>query len=178
MNTSSETNSQAQSQMSDKPTIEASSFFNPLWNAMEAIMEIREINSKFQSACSQMILLDNQIHDAEVRYFRAIREKRKSFCYTLRMKLATLDNIRGMFFQYASTEWDRMEQLQLRFVEQTGLDEWTDELLGPDVDQLYDIEDFNLDRGQLMDDSTSDDDMDDDEADDEEEEIGVIEVLL
>ena len=172
MNASSEPTS---SQMSDKPTEVSPSFLSPLWNAMEALMEIREVNNKFQSACGQMILLDNQINDVEARYFRAVREGRKSYCYVLRMKLATLDNIRTMFFHYASSEWNHLEQLQLEFVEQTSLDEWTDELLGPDAGQLYDIDDFTLDRAQLIDDENSDDEMDDEE--DGEEEIGVIEVV-
>ena len=93
----------------------------------ELIYKIRDINKKFRVACSQLILLNNAIDEAEVRYHRAQAAERRSYRYTLRLKLCTLEGVRNMFYEYASSHADELEKLQLKLYEDTGI-VWNDAL--------------------------------------------------
>ena len=93
----------------------------------ELIYKIRDINKKFRVACSQLILLNNAIDEAEVRYHRAQAAERRSYRYTLRLKLCTLEGVRNMFYEYASSHADELEKLQLKLYEDTGI-VWNDTL--------------------------------------------------
>ena len=93
----------------------------------ELIYKIRDINKKFRVACSQLILLNNAIDEAEVRYHRAQNAERRSYRYTLRLKLCTLEGVRNMFYEYASSHADELEKLQLKLYEEFGI-VWSDQL--------------------------------------------------
>ncbi len=93
----------------------------------ELIFKIRDINKKFRVACSQLILLNNAIDEAEVRYHRAQDAERRSYRYTLRLKLCTLEGVRNMFYEYASSHADELEKLQMRLYREFGI-VWSESL--------------------------------------------------
>ena len=105
------------------------------------------INRKFRIAASQVLFVDNQIKDTEIRFYRTQNEskRRMSFFYMLRLRLCTLENIRNRFYDYAVLQADELESLQLEFMELTGLHEWDDDLL-QDADLAHHIVDIDFDE--------------------------------
>ena len=58
-------------------------------------------DAKFRRACQQIRLLNRRIDDAQVRYDRGYSANQRSYRYTLRLQLATLEGTRNMFYEYA-----------------------------------------------------------------------------
>ncbi len=56
---------------------------------------------KVKEACRQVALLNKKVAASQIRYKRALRQNRKTFCYTMRMSIATIESIRSMFYEYA-----------------------------------------------------------------------------
>ena len=96
--------------------------------------QIRILDWKFQRSCSQIIMLNNSIEDTQSRFDRAVADCRRTFCYSIRLRLATLEGIRNMFYEYASRLSDRLESLQHQLTEagryELGLD---DDVSGSDT---------------------------------------------
>ena len=82
--------------------------------------QIRMLDMKFRRACDQILLLNNQIDDLQTRYNRAMKANRRSFRYSLRLQLATLEGVRNMFYEYASRRADELEGLQTQLIEAGG----------------------------------------------------------
>ena len=117
------------------------------WSAENILRRIKNINRKFRIAASQVLFVDNQIKDTEVRFCRNknVSGRRMSFSYILRLRLCTLENIRNRFYDYAVLQADELENLQLEFMERTGLHEWDDDLLD-DADLAHQIADIDFDE--------------------------------
>ena len=81
------------------------------------VNRIGGIDRKFRRACAQIVLLNNEIEALQTRYNRAMKTNRRSFRYSIRLRLATLEGIRNMFYEYASRMADELEELQERVVE-------------------------------------------------------------
>ena len=73
------------------------------------IHRIQKLNKKFQLACSQIVLLNNNIDEITVRHRRAAGDNRKSYGYTLRLRLVTLEGIRNQFHKYAARMADILQ---------------------------------------------------------------------
>lgn len=80
------------------------------------VLRIGGIDRKFRKACSQIVLLNNEIEALQARYNRTMKNNRRSFRYSIRLRLATLEGIRNMFYEYASRMADELEELQERVV--------------------------------------------------------------
>jgi len=78
----------------------------------EALTTFRMTDRKFRRACQQIRLLNHRIEDAQTRYDRAYTNNRRSFRYTCRLQLATLEGMRNMFYEYACNRADELESLQ------------------------------------------------------------------
>ncbi|KAI0240625.1 hypothetical protein LSAT2_008627 [Lamellibrachia satsuma] len=110
--------------------------------------QIRQLDRKFRRACDQILLLNNQIEDLQTRYDRAMKANRRSFRYSLRLRLATLEGVRNMFYEYASRCADELEELQNQLIE-----------AGEDPDELdTDDDNDNADRSNDNDTFADDDD--------------------
>lgn len=70
------------------------------------------VDRKFRRACQQIRLLNHRIEDAQIRYDRAYKNNQRSFRYTCRLQLATLEGMRNMFYEYASHRANELEALQ------------------------------------------------------------------
>ena len=68
---------------------------------------------KFQKACQQVRQMNKKIESLQVRYDRAKRDHQKSFRYTLRLQMATVEGVRNAFYQYACKVGADIEELQL-----------------------------------------------------------------
>lgn len=78
----------------------------------QALETFRLTDRKFRRACQQIRLLNHRIEDAQIRYDRAYKTNRRSFRYTWRLQLATLEGMRNMFYEYACNRADELEGLQ------------------------------------------------------------------
>ena len=78
------------------------------------------MDKKFRRACHHIRMLNRQVEDFQVRYDRAFSSGRRSFRYTHRLKLATFEGMRNMYYEYACRRADELEQMQ-EFLIQKGL---------------------------------------------------------
>ena len=81
-------------------------------NTDEAIAQLRALDQKFRHSCRQIMLLNHRIKDKQVRYDRAYKLNQRSWRYSLRLQLATLEGMRNMFYEYAYRRADELEALQ------------------------------------------------------------------
>jgi hypothetical protein len=81
-------------------------------SSSQALETFHRINRKFRRTCQQLRLLNHRIEDAQMRYDRAYKKNRRSFRYTCRLQLATLEGMRNMFYEYACNRADELEVLQ------------------------------------------------------------------
>lgn len=73
--------------------------------------KLNDAQSKFEKACQQIVLLDQKIKDLEVRYKRAVKNKKNSFRYNLRLRLSAVTGVKMMYHHYASTKADELHRL-------------------------------------------------------------------
>lgn len=67
---------------------------------------------KFDRACQQIALLDQKIRDLEVRYKRAVKHKKNSFRYNLRLRLSVVTGVKMMYHHYASTKAEELSRIR------------------------------------------------------------------
>ncbi|VDI07930.1 Hypothetical predicted protein [Mytilus galloprovincialis] len=67
---------------------------------------------KFERACQQIALLDQKIRDLEVRYKRAVKFKKNSFRYNLRLRLSVVTGVKMMYHHYASTKAEELTKIR------------------------------------------------------------------
>ena len=123
----------------------------------DMIYRIRDLNRKFRNACSQLILINNQIDETETRYNCSQAENRRSYRYILRLKLCTLEGVRNMFYEYAYAKADELEKMQLELYNKSGI-AWNDTLAEESEDEEAEN---NAEDAEA--DCSSDDEMDTDE---------------
>ena len=76
------------------------------------IAEIRTLDHKFRRSCDQINLLNNRIDAMQSRFDCASADSQRTFCYNIRLRLATLEGVRNMFYEYATRVADKLEILQ------------------------------------------------------------------
>ena len=75
---------------------------------------------KFNRACVQMDLLSAQLRAISLRIRRADRQKNKSLRYVLKFQYKTVHGVKEMFYHYASTRADKMDDLRALILEAEG----------------------------------------------------------
>ena len=55
--------------------------------------------------------MNNEIEYLQNRYDRAVQQSNRSYRYFLRLKIATIEGIRNMFYDYASQHADKLDAL-------------------------------------------------------------------
>ena len=78
----------------------------------QMLAEFRQLDKKFRRACHHIRMLNRQVEGFQVRYDRAFASGRRSFRYTHRLKLATFEGMRNMYYEYACRRADELEQMQ------------------------------------------------------------------
>ena len=81
-----------------------------------AVENYTKLQRKFQKACSQVILLNNKIVDANIRYNRANQQGNKVFLYSGRLRLMTLEGVRNTIYEYAARLADVIDEEQDKLV--------------------------------------------------------------
>lgn len=70
------------------------------------------LDRKFRKACHHIRVLNRRIELVQLRYDRAFASGRRSFRYTHRLKLATFEGMRNMYYEYACRRADELEKMQ------------------------------------------------------------------
>ena len=117
----------------------------------EFMQQMKDLNCKFRHACKQVRQLNVLISTLQRRYDRAVRDNCRAVRYNLRLRLATCEGVRNMFYEYAVQTAEDLELLQERLVDHR-LDADTDDeesfaYLGEDFD-------FDLDGSTSADEDT------------------------
>lgn len=63
---------------------------------------LRKVQNQFRSACDQIVLLNKRMEAVLFRYNAARDSANRSFRYKLRLRLAVVEGIRNMFYEYAN----------------------------------------------------------------------------
>lgn len=85
-------------------------------NHQEIIGKMRVLDRKFRHSCRQIMLLNHRIKDEKMRYSRAYKGNQRSWRYTLRLQLATLEGMKNVYYEYAYRRADELEALQDQLV--------------------------------------------------------------
>lgn len=132
--------------------------------------KLQEHERHLVRSCEQIILLNDKIRGLTKRYESAKAECFRSFRYNLRVRLAVVEGVRNVFYEYARDMAEDIADLRRELYGQnveiiTDTDGETDDEQG-----MQDL-DYDDDENEDDNDDYEDDDVNfDDENDDEEEE--------
>ncbi|XP_014668729.1 PREDICTED: uncharacterized protein LOC106809991 [Priapulus caudatus] len=77
---------------------------------IEQLERLHDAEQKFDKACQQIIVLDQQIRDLETLYKRAVKSKKNAFRYNLRLKLSVITGVKMMYHHYAGTQAEEINR--------------------------------------------------------------------
>ncbi|WAR19786.1 hypothetical protein MAR_001624 [Mya arenaria] len=81
-------------------------------NITEMQATLEQAERKFRRACDQIVFLNERLSGCQFRYKKARNNNRKSFRYPLRMRLAVVEGIRDMYYDYATKKVEEIEHLR------------------------------------------------------------------
>ena len=99
------------------------------------------LDQKFRQASRQMVLIGNKLSHLETKYNQAFRANQRSFRYTRRIQMATLEGVQNMFYEFAVRCCDELESIQIE-LDRLGLIPLGDGSEVSDSEMLTDSEDF------------------------------------
>jgi len=73
---------------------------------------IDEVEIELSASISQITLIENNLVALRKRYQRALDNGKRSFAYSLRLKIATVEGVKGMYTEYISRKQTKLERLQ------------------------------------------------------------------
>ena len=85
---------------------------NPIMSLEGVVQKMRATDRRFQKACRQLVILNNRLEDLNTQYRRSRRNNKPGSRYNLRLKLSVVEGIRNMFYEYASSRADELENMQ------------------------------------------------------------------
>ena len=97
----------------------------PTWKGVRKRFSLLEAERRFRRACEQIVQLNYKMGDLEHRYKKAKTEGRRTFRYSLRLRLAAVEGLRNMYYDYAHQKAQSVADLR-------------QELFGEDVQILSD----------------------------------------
>lgn len=68
--------------------------------------------NQFRRACDQIVLVNVKLRACSVRYRRAKATNMKSFRYPLRLRLAVVEGVRNMYYDYATQKAQEIGHLR------------------------------------------------------------------
>lgn len=88
---------------------------------MKAKVQQRYINKRstlvdsekrFKRACEQIVQLNYSLDALQQRYNKAKKDNHKSFRYSLRLRIAVVDGMRNMYYDYAHKKAEAIAELR------------------------------------------------------------------
>ena len=136
--------------------------------------KLQEHERHLVRSCEQIILLNDKIRGLTKRYESAKAECFRSFRYNLRVRLAVVEGVRNVFYEYARDMAEDIADLRRELYGQ-NVEIITD--TDGETDNEQSINELDYDDDEENADDYDDDDDDDDELNDEDlEEIEEIEI--
>ncbi|KAL3886669.1 hypothetical protein ACJMK2_026649 [Sinanodonta woodiana] len=74
--------------------------------------ELTETEKKFRKACDQIIILNRKMESVQKRYNRANEANFGIFRYKLRLRLAIIEGVRNVYFEYANRKANNIVNLR------------------------------------------------------------------
>ena len=71
-----------------------------------------ESERRFKRACEQIVQLNYSLDALQQRYNRAKKDNHRSFRYSLRLKIAVVDGMRNMYYDYAHQKAESVAELR------------------------------------------------------------------
>ena len=75
------------------------------------LTDLQDAEMKFRKASTQIMLLNKQLDDFKDRYSKAKEENMRCFRYNLRLKLAVIEGVRNMYYDYAYMKAEKVAAL-------------------------------------------------------------------
>ena len=82
---------------------------------LDSFEELKNAEKKFIRASEQYSLINKQYEQLKLRYDKAKEDRNSTFRYNLRLKLAVIEGVRGMYYEYLFVKADDITMLR-RFV--------------------------------------------------------------
>lgn len=67
---------------------------------------------RFKRACEQIVQLNYSLDALQQRYNKAKKDNHKSFRYSLRLRIAVVDGMRNMYYDYAHKKAETIAELR------------------------------------------------------------------
>ena len=67
---------------------------------------------KFKRACKQILQLNQRMDEMQFRYTKAKQANHRSFRYNLRLRLAVIEGLRNMYYDYAHHKAEAVAELR------------------------------------------------------------------
>ena len=78
--------------------------------------QLRNAEKAFKRACDEIVSLNRQLDDLSKRYDHATKQNRRSFRYSIRLRMAVTEGARNMFYEYATAKADEIADLRCRVI--------------------------------------------------------------
>ncbi len=76
--------------------------------------QLRHAERCFDRACDQILVLEQQIETLEGRYKHAVKQRKNSFRYNLRLKLSVVTGVKMMYHHYAAMKNEDIQEIRRR----------------------------------------------------------------
>lgn len=88
-------------------------------NILHELMQIQNLRNqlkkatvKFDKACRQLVMLDQQMNDLQYSYTNSLENDRKTFKIVYRMQLATLEGTHNAYIEYIERQVEKIKKLK------------------------------------------------------------------
>ena len=79
---------------------------------LSLVAELNALNNKVFNACTQVKIINQQMEMLSIRYTRAVQSEKPAFRYSIRLRLATYEDVRKCLLQYAVIKANQMDDLE------------------------------------------------------------------
>ena len=80
--------------------------------SLDKRFSLTKAEGRFKKACDQIVLLNHHLGEVQKRYKMAKRTNNRAFRYNLRLKLAAIEGVRNMYYDFAYNKADRVADLR------------------------------------------------------------------
>ena len=81
-------------------------------NILDKSFSLIDNEKKFKRACEQILQLNQRMDELQFRYTKAKQANHRSFRYNLRLRLAVIEGLRNMYYDYAHHKAEAVAELR------------------------------------------------------------------
>ena len=79
---------------------------------VQLFTQLNETEVRFKRACEQVVLLNDKLEGLQRRYDKARQDNQRTFRYTLRLKMASVEGVRNAYYEYACEKAEKIAELR------------------------------------------------------------------